>query len=183
VNRVGADSVELSDGETIPTRTCLWTAGIQPPPLLDQLDVPKDERGYIRCDRALRVEGFDDVWAIGDAAVNPDPEGNPYPATAQHAVQEGRAVADNIVRVIQGRDAEPFVYQAKGSIAALGCRSGVAEIFGIKLSGFIAWWLYRTVYLLKMPGVGRRIRIALDWTLGLIFGRDHVQLGVHRAKK
>lgn len=180
VRRVAADEVELSDGQTIPTWTCLWTAGIQPPPLIQKLDVPTDERGYIRCRPDLRVEGFENVWAIGDAAVNPDPVGEPYPATAQHAVQEGLAVAENIARMAGDRDPEPFVYRAKGSIAALGCRSGVAEIFGIKLSGFFAWWLYRTVYLLKMPGVGRRVRIALDWTIGLLFGRDYVQLGVHQ---
>lgn len=182
VNRLAADEVELSDGQRIATRTCLWTAGIQPPPLLGKLDVPRDERGYMRCRPDLRVEGFDNVWGVGDAAVNPDPDGKPYPATAQHAVQEGRACAKNIARLAGGRQTEPFVYHAKGSIAALGCRSGVAEVFGVKLSGFFAWWLYRTVYLLKMPGLGRRVRIALDWTLGLIFGRDHVQLGVHRRE-
>jgi len=183
VNHVAAHAVELSNSQRIPTRTCLWTAGIQPPPLLGKLDVPTDDRGYIRCKPDLRVEGYENVWAIGDAAVNPDPDGNPYPATAQHAVQEGRAVAENISRAAAGRDAEPLVYYAKGSIAALGCRSGVAEVFGIKVSGFFAWWLYRTVYLLKMPGIGRRIRIALDWTIGLIFGRDFVQLGVHEPRR
>jgi len=179
VGRVDADAVELSDGERIPTRTCLWTAGIQPPGLIDELDVPTDERGYVLCEPTLQVEGREHVWAVGDAAINPDPDGRPYPATAQHAVQEGRAAADNILRVIGGSSPEPFVYRPKGSIAPLGCRSGVAEVFGFRISGFFAWWLYRTVYLMKMPGVGRRVRIALDWTIGLFFGRDSVQLGVH----
>ena len=122
------------------------------------------------------------MWAIGDCAVNPDPEGKPYPATAQYAVGQGKHLARNLVRVLQNEPTIPCKISFQGALAALGCRTAVAKIFGIKLSGFIAWFLWRTVYLFKMPGISRRIRVALDWTMGLLFKRDYVQLGVHRKK-
>jgi NADH dehydrogenase len=184
VSKVAEDHVILkNEGERIAARTCIWAAGIQPSPLIEKLDLPTDERGYVVCDDDLRVRGFDHVWAIGDCAVNRDPKGEPYPPTAQHASQMGKAAAKNIVRCIEGRPTRPFVYRNKGTIAALGCRTAVAKVFGLKLSGFVAWWLYRTVYLLKMPGLGRRFRIALDWTADLFFERDYVQLNVHRFQQ
>ena len=128
----------------------------------------------------MRVKGYDNVWAIGDSAVNPDPDGKPYPPTAQHAVRQGQGLAANLARVVAGEPATHFVYEAVGSLAALGCRTGVAKILGVKLSGFPAWFLWRTVYLFKMPGLSRKVRVALDWTLDLFFRRDVVQLGVHR---
>lgn len=184
IRRVAADHVELDNGEVLRTHTCLWTAGIQPPPLNEKFDLPKDKRGYVLCERSLLVRGKTNVWAIGDAAVNIDEDGNPYPATAQHAVQMGRFVAKNVLRVIDHgpSEARPFVYRSKGTLAALGCRTAVAEVMGMRLSGFVAWWLWRTVYLMKMPGWGRRVRIALDWTMDLLFGRDYVQLGIHKTK-
>jgi len=180
VNRVGADEVELTTGETLATRTCIWTAGIAPPPAIADWPLPRDERGYIECERDLRVKAMATVWAIGDCAVNPDKEGRPYPATAQHASRMGKAVAGNILRAIAGQPTRPFDYKTQGSLAPLGCRTAVAKVFGIKLSGFLAWWLWRTVYLIKMPGIGRKLRVALDWTFDLLFGREYVQLGVHR---
>ncbi|MBP7149632.1 MAG: NAD(P)/FAD-dependent oxidoreductase [Acidobacteria bacterium] len=181
VREISRDRVTLSDGEVLSARTVIWTAGIAANPLYRRLHLPMDERGYVLCEPDLRVLGFDNVWGIGDCAVNPDPDDRPYPATAQHAVQEGRHLADNLARVLRGRHTRPFVYRSKGTLAALGCRTGVARVFGFKLSGFAAWFLWRTVYLMKMPGWRRRARVAADWTLSLFSRSEVVQLGVHRA--
>lgn len=184
LTEIGQTCVTCRSGDALPTETCIWAAGVAPPPIVAKVaGLPTDDRGYIRCQPDLRVEGLDNVWAIGDAASNPDPEGNAYPPTAQHAVQMGTAAADRIVAAIEGRPVEPFAYQARGTVAAIGCRSAVAEVMGLRFSGFFAWWLYRTLYLLKMPGWSRRIRIALDWTIDLLFGRDYIQLGVHRRSR
>jgi NADH dehydrogenase len=164
------------------TETVIWCAGIAPNPLLASADLPADPQGYVLCDRDLRVQGHDTVWAIGDSAVNTDAGGSPYPATAQHATRQGEHLAKNLVRVLRGQDALPCDLQNLGSIAALGCRTGVAKIFGIKLSGFPAWFLFRTVYLLKMPGLARKVRVALDWTIDLVFAKDTVQLGLNRTR-
>jgi len=178
VDRITETEAVLDDGETLESRTVIWCAGIAPPPLLGRMDLPLDERGYVLCEPDLRVRGRRDVWAIGDAAVNLDPEGRPYPATAQHAVRMGKALAANIQRAMGGQDAEPFTYPGQGTLAAIGCRTGVAMVLGLKISGFWAWFIHRTVYLFKMPGWGRRVRVALDWTLDLFTRRDYVQLGL-----
>ena len=110
--------------------------------------------------------------------MNPGPDGRPYPATAQAAVQQGRAVADNLVRVLRGRTPVPCLAKDRGALVPLGCRTGVARLGPFRLSGFPAWFMWRSVYLLKMPGWGRRLRVALEWSIDLFFGRDDVQLGV-----
>jgi NADH dehydrogenase len=178
VREIRRDEVELDDGERIPTRTVIWCAGIAPPPLLVSTGLPLDPLGYLRCEPDLRVVGEERIWGIGDCAVNPDPAGRSYPATAQHAVRQGQDLAANLLSVVRGQATRPHVYHAVGAVAALGCRTGVARVFGIRLSGFKAWVLWRTVYLFKMPGWRRRIRVALDWTLDLLFPREHVQLGL-----
>lgn len=183
VREVGPDHVELSDGIRIDTSTTVWCAGIAPAPLVAALKLPIDERGYILCERDCRVRGRQNVWAIGDSAVNIDVQGKPYPATAQHAVREGAHVADNLVLILKGEAPRPFDYRTQGTLAALGCRTGVAEVFGLRLSGFAAWWLWRTLYLFKMPGLSRKVRIAIDWTLDLLFRSDDVQLGVHEPRR
>lgn len=181
VSRVGASRITLNDDSQLYTCTVVWCAGIAPNPLVSNLSLPTDKRGYILCENDFRVKGFDNVWAIGDCAVNPDPQGNPYPATAQHAVGEAKCAAKNIARAMRDQETIPCDLASRGALAALGCRTAVAKVFGIKLSGFIAWFLWRTVYLFKMPGWARRLRVALDWTMGLLFKRDYVQLGVHRT--
>lgn len=178
VREVEADRVVLDDGAVLDAETLIWCAGIAPNPVVADLDLPTDERGWILCDPDLRVKGLDRVWAIGDGAVNPGPDGRPYPATAQAAVRQGRVVADNLVRVLRGEKPEPCVLSDRGTLVALGCRTGVARIGRLKLAGFPAWFLWRTVYLLKMPGWGRRLRVALEWTIDLFFGRDDVKLGI-----
>ena len=130
----------------------------------------------------MRVKGFQNVWGIGDCAVNPSPDGHPYPATAQHAVRQGVHLARNLARALRGESALECNLRSQGSLAPLGCRTAVAKTFGINLSGFPAWFVWRTVYLWKMPGWSRRARIALDWTLDLFFRRSYVQLGLHRRQ-
>lgn len=183
VGRVEKNRAALSDGRELATDTVIWCAGIAPSPLVERIDVPTDGRGYVLCDRDLRVRGADDMWAIGDSAVNVDAEGNPYPATAQHATRQGAHLAKNIVRVLRGEPTEPCDLDNLGAIAALGCRTGVAKILGVKLSGFPAWFMFRTVYLLKMPGLARKIRVALDWTIDLLFSKDAVQLGLTKDRR
>lgn len=179
VTEVGADHVMLTTGERLDTHTTIWCAGIEPSPLVRSLDLPKDERGYLLCESTGQMQGWANIWAIGDCARIPDPTGRPYPATAQHAMRQGPHIARNILRVMRGETPAPFTYATQGTLAALGCRTGVAQVLGVQVSGFWAWWLWRTYYLLRMPGLSRKVRIAVDWTLDLFFRRDDVQLGVH----
>jgi NADH dehydrogenase len=182
ISKINSDYVILDDGLKLPTHTVIWCAGIAPNPIVKKLPLPTDERGYILCERDLQVKGYNDVWAIGDCAVNVDPDGNPYPPTAQHAVGEAKHAAKNITGLIHGKEPTACKLLSKGALVPLGCRTAVAMVFGIKLSGFRAWFLWRTVYLLKMPGWAKRIRVALDWTMDLLFKRDYVQMGVHKLK-
>ena len=179
---IHATTVELSDGEHLPARTVVWAAGIAPNPSVKFFDVPTDQRGYILCERDLRVKGYADAWGIGDAAVNPDAKGEAYPATAQSAVQQAKICARNIVRVLEGEETEEANFGDKGQLAAFGRGDAVAQVFGQTITGWPAWFLWRTVYLMKMPGFGRKLRVAADWTLDLFTRRDFVELGIHRAE-
>jgi NADH dehydrogenase len=178
VNAVFPDGVETDAGRRIFSHTVIWAAGVAPNPLINKLHLPVNPLGYILCERDLRVQGFENVWAIGDCAVNLGPDGKPYPAMAQHALREGQALARNIADVLQGRPAGPCDIRTRGAIATLGGRKAVAKIFSIKLRGFPAWFIRQTYYLLRVPGWSRKVRIALDWTLNLVFSRDIVQLGI-----
>ena len=180
VQEVAEDHVILSNGKRVDTYTCIWAAGIAPNPLLEKIDGLPREKGWVKCGADFRVEGYENVWALGDIAKVSDPKHQNYGATAQNAVREGTHVARNIGRVLANQSTLPFEYNPVGSLAALGCRTAVAKVFGIKVSGFIAWWLFRTVYLMKMPSWSRRVRIIMDWTTDLFFKRDIVQLGVPR---
>jgi NADH dehydrogenase len=181
VREIDRGRVTLDDGRTLDAHTVIWCAGIDQNPVVRRWGLPADDLGYVLCERDLRVRGMEIVWAIGDGAVNIDADGNNYPATAQHAVRQGRHLARNLVAVLRGRPAAPCDIRSKGAVAALGCRTGVAKVYGIKLSGFAAWWLWRSVYLMKMPTLARKVRVMLDWTIDLLFSRDVVQLGVHRT--
>jgi NADH dehydrogenase len=122
----------------------------------------------------LQVSDWPDVWAVGDCAFVPDIRnpGKSHPPTAQHAIREGEVVAQNIAAVLLGRRLKPFSFRTIGLLASIGRRSGVARIFGFNFSGFFAWWLWRTVYLSKLPGLDKKIRVAFDWTLDLLFPKD-----------
>lgn len=177
VSDATAQDISLSNGRRLFTRTLIWTAGVAPDSILATLPCAHDQRGRIVTNEFMEVPGFEKVWAIGDCASIPDPRtGKTYPPTAQHAIRQGRVVADNMASSIMGGQKRPFVYDLQGQLAALGERSGVANLYGIKFSGFVAWWLWRTIYLLKLPQLDRKVRVALDWTLDLLFSRDIVQL-------
>lgn len=170
------EGVRLSDGTVIPTRTLVWTAGTSANPLLAALPCAK-ERGRVIVNEFLEVPGFPGVWALGDCACVPDllTKGT-CPPTAQHALREARTVARNIAATIHGRPRKPFVFRTLGQLASLGRRTGVANILGIQVTGFVAWWLWRTIYLSKLPRLERKIRVAIDWTCDLIFTKDLVHI-------
>jgi NADH dehydrogenase len=171
------ETAVTAGGVEIPTSNLYWTAGIAPTPFVEHLGIPL-ERGRIPTDQAMRVEGLPNVWALGDIARIPDGNGGFYPATAQHAVREGNRLALNIVRVLKGLEPKPFHYRTMGMLATVGHNVGVAESFGIKISGFPAWFMWRSYYLMRLPRVEKRLRVLIDWTLDLFFPRDIVQLKV-----
>jgi NADH dehydrogenase len=165
----------LSDGTTVTTNTLVWTAGTRPNSLLDTLPCQK-ERGRVLVNEYLEVPEWPGVWSLGDCAVVPDRQtGKPHPPTAQHALREGKIAAQNILATIRGERKKPFLFSTLGLLAPIGKRSGVANILGVNFSGFIAWWLWRTIYLTKLPRFEKKVRVALDWTLDLLFSKDLVQ--------
>jgi NADH dehydrogenase len=175
----GADSTGLNmqSGRRIETETIIWSAGVQPSPTVAKTALPTTKRGAIQTQRDMRVAGIGGVWALGDCASIPDGEGGVYPATAQHAIREGPSLADNIVAAIRGKPTKPFRYTSLGMMAALGGRKAVAQLPGNRvITGFIAWFLWRTYYLLRLPGLDRKLRVAFDWTLELLFPRDTAEL-------
>lgn len=179
LTEVHEDHVVLTTGEVIQTKTTVWCAGISPSPLLQKIKgLPLNERGYIACDTTTKVHGLANVWAIGDSAFVPDKEGKPFAATAQNSSRQGPLAGMNVLRSMRGEELKPFEFNPVGSLAAIGCRTAVARVFGVKLSGFPAWFMFRSVYLMKMPSWSRRIRIVIDWTLSLFFKQEPVQLGV-----
>lgn len=180
VKAITPRAVELTDGARINSFTLIWTAGTSPHPLLNQLDLPK-EHDRLKVSTAMSVEGFSSVWALGDCAVIPDQQGGYYPPTAQHASREGKVLAHNIVASVRGEALRPFQFKTLGLLASIGRRTGVARILGINFSGFTAWWLWRTIYLLKLPRLEKKLRVALDWTLDLFFTKDFVQFLHERA--
>lgn len=169
--------VTLDDGTTIPTRMLIWTAGITPPPLLSNLECAQ-QRGRIVANECLQVPGWPGVWTLGDCALVPDVlnPGKFHPPTAQHAIREAKVLAGNIVATVRGEPLQPFRFKIIGMLATIGRRRGVAEIFGWRFSGIVAWWLWRGIYLSKLPGVQKKVRVALDWMLDLVFSKDIVQL-------
>ena len=174
VTGVWESGVELSDGTIFRARTLVWTAGTAPCPLREPLSCKKD-RGRIVVDEYLEVPGYPGVWALGDCASIPDQTtGRPCPPTAQHALRQGKLLRQNIAAALRGSAKRPFVFKTIGQLAAIGRRTGVAKIFGFKFSGFIAWWLWRTIYLSKLPRIEKKLRVALDWTLDLAFSKDLV---------
>ncbi len=175
VTGVSGDTVYLSDGTSIQTRTLIWTAGTSPNPLLMELPCSK-QRGRVVVNKNLQTPDRPEVWALGDCAMVPNiKDGGFYPPTAQHALREGKVLARNVLAEIRGGRKKPFVFSALGQLAAIGRRTGVANILGVNFSGFLAWWLWRTIYLSKLPRLEKKLRVALDWTLDLAFSKDLVQ--------
>jgi NADH dehydrogenase len=180
LEEVTADHARLSDGEVVPTRTLVWTAGVKPQPVVARLGLPLDDRGRIDTDSRLQVKGFDNVWAIGDCAAVPDParKGMVCPPTAQHAIRQGRVVGRNVASAISGSGRlRKFTYKTKGVVVDMGRRKAVATTGPITWRGTPAWLLARSYHLVMMPGLGRRARLLVDWNIGLLFGRDTAELG------
>jgi NADH dehydrogenase len=179
VTSISEDHAVLDNGDVVNTSTVIWAAGIAPHPLVAHTGLPVNDHGYIPCDPDLRVTGCKNVWGVGDIADNPDPTGKAYPPTAQHAVREGVQAGRNIASAILGKPTRPLVYKTRGMIAPLGHFDGVARVGNMNLSGFLAWFLWRTYYVFKVPGLAYKVRVIADWSLGVIFSREYVQLGVH----
>jgi NADH dehydrogenase len=182
VDAYDGSEVVLSDGTKIVSRTLIWTAGITPPPLLSSLPC-RLERGRVVANDCLQVPDWPGVWALGDCALVPDPfnPGKFYPPTAQHAVRQASVLASNIAAAMRGEAPQPFKFKIIGLLATIGRRTGVAEILGVRFSGIIAWWLWRGIYLGKLPGLQKKVRVAIDWMLDLIFSKDIVELPTLRS--
>jgi NADH dehydrogenase len=171
---VTAQGAILSNGQHVASRTVVWTAGVAPSPVVASLGLPVDEGGRIEVDRELRVTGRAGVWAIGDCAAVPDPSrrGQACPPTAQHAIRQGRLAASNIAATLQHKPLHAFRYRTAGMVAELGHNNAVAITLGVRWRGLPAWLLARTYHLLLMPGIGRKLRLLMDWNVALLFGRD-----------
>ncbi|MGB8537777.1 MAG: NAD(P)/FAD-dependent oxidoreductase [Acidobacteriaceae bacterium] len=181
VTSISSEGLVLSDGNFIPTMFVVWTAGTSPSRHVASL--PCENRGgRVTTGRTLAVKGREGVWALGDCASIPDGDGGFYPPTAQHALRQAKTVARNIAASIRGTPAEEFSFATIGQLAAIGRRVGVARVFGLQFSGFLAWWMWRTIYLIKLPRWEKRLHVALDWTLDLIFSKDTVQYVSFRAQ-
>jgi NADH dehydrogenase len=171
----------LTTGERLPTRTLCWTTGVKPPSVVRELGLPlREPDGRIEVDAEMRVRGLENVWAIGDAAAVPDPAKRrraPSPPTCQHAIRQGRVVADNVAATLRGGRPRPFRYRTLGVFVDMGRHRAVATILGVRLRGFPAWFAARTYHMLMMPGMARRLRLVVDWTVGLFFGRASAELG------
>jgi NADH dehydrogenase len=177
--------VVLSDGTSIPAATLIWTAGVKPSPVVATLACPK-QKGRVSVNEFLQVPGFAGLWAAGDCAAVPDvvdtpaqtgsPNRSLYPPTAQHGMREGIVAAKNIERTILGQPLKPFRYRTMGMLASIGHHTGVVSMFGFKFSGFIAWGMWRGVYLMKLPRLVKKLRVVTNWTLDLFFGREIEQM-------
>jgi NADH dehydrogenase len=167
--------VVLSSDEEIETETLVWTAGTAPNPLLATLPVERDQRGGVLVESTLAVPSHAGVWAVGDCAVVPDSTGKPCPPTAQFAIREAHRLARNIHAVLRGRPLKPFRFKSLGTLCVVGHHSACAEIRGFRFSGLFAWFLWRGIYLAKLPGTERKVRVLVDWIVELFFPRDIVQ--------
>jgi NADH dehydrogenase len=170
----GAEAV-LANGVRVPTRTLVWTAGVRANPFLSELGLPLDDRGRVRVDETLQVEGTHDVWALGDCAAvkNCKTPGVVDPPTSQHALRQARRLAKNLTG-----DSKPYGYRMLGQVATLGHFKGIAELPGIHLWGFPGWFVTRTYHLYQLPLLTRKLRVLLDWTVALFFRRDIVELSM-----
>ncbi len=175
LERLDADAATLSDGERIPTRTLVWTAGVRAHPALTRLGLPVDDRGRVRVDATLRAEGLANVWALGDGARVPNlatPD-HPDPPTSQHALRQARRLAANLTG-----EPRPYRYRMLGQVATLGRYKGIADVFGIRIRGFPGWFVARTYHLYQLPLLSRKLRVVTDWTVALLFRRDTAELSM-----
>jgi NADH:ubiquinone reductase (H+-translocating) len=175
--------LQLQSGRRIESATIIWSAGVAPSPTIAGLGLPLTRRGAVPTGPDMRVAGAEGLWALGDCAAIPDGAGGSYPMTAQHAIREGPRLAENIVAAMRGKPTKPFRYTSMGMMAALGGRRAVAQLpGGGVLTGFFAWFLWRTYYLSRLPGLDRKLRVAFDWTLEILFPRDTAELRVYTRR-
>jgi NADH:quinone reductase (non-electrogenic) len=179
VKEVGDTWVRLTDGDELPTRTFVWTAGVRPQPMMSAIGLPTDEHGRLLVDRYLTVQGRDDVFALGDTAAVPDPANpeRPSPPTAQHALRQAKACAANVAASLGEGERRRFDYKGLGLLVNLGQFKGVGRVLGVPISGFLGWFITRSYHLAAMPTWGRRFRVGLDWGVALISPSDIAELG------
>lgn len=179
LREVTANEVLLSTGERVETRTLVWTAGVKPSPLVADLGLPLDEAGRIVVDAEMRVDGHEDIWAIGDAAAVPNPinPGHPAPPTAQHARRQGMAAGLNVAASLGKGYAKPYAYKDRGSFVNLGRYKAVAMTGKLRIRGPLAWWMARTYHVSQIAGYSRKLRAVIDWTVSIPFGRDVSEVG------
>ncbi len=183
VVRASAEAVWLSDSQEIPTHTLIWTAGVTANPLVAGLPCEKDNNGRIVVNEYFEVPGHPGVYALGDCAHQADAgTGQPYPMTAQAALRQAAAAARVIASAVRGRPRRPFSFRPVGEMVPLGTRYAVADIRGFLLHGFFAWWLWRTYYLLRMPGLATKLRLIFDWTIDLFFDRDISEITIRSGR-
>lgn len=179
--------VVLSDGTEFETDTLIWTAGVKSNPVLNHSDLPLDERKRVKVDVKLRVEGAPGAWSAGDCAAVPDltgGEGAFCTPSAQHAMREASRLAKNIVATIRGTNVQPYKHKNAGSVAGLGLHRGVAQIYGVKMRGPLAWLVHRGYHLAMVPTISRKSRILTGWMLNFLFKRDSVALGeIHQPRE
>jgi NADH dehydrogenase len=172
--------VVLDDGTELDTETIVWTAGVKPNPMLDNTDLPRDDKGRVICTAELQVQGSPEIFSAGDCASVPDlTKGDPNAKTspsAQHAVRQAARLGDNVVAHLREQPLRPYRHRYVGSVASLGLYKGVAEVYGIRLRGLLAWFMHRTYHISRMPTLNRKIRIISDWTEALLFRREVVSL-------
>jgi NADH dehydrogenase len=164
--------------ETIEAETIILAAGIVPNPVVAGLPVEKDKRGHIVVDGTMRSQSHPEVWALGDCALIPAPDGKPYPNLAQHALREAKVLARNIHGALNGLPPEPFIYNTLGMMGALGHSRAFGQLLNVRVHGVPAWFVRRAYYLLQMPGWSRRLRIMIDWTFALLFRPDIVKISL-----
>jgi NADH dehydrogenase len=177
VRSIEGDRVHLAE-QTIEAGTIVLASGIAPSTVASAIPVTHDPRGRIAVDATMRSRSHAHVWALGDCAAIPGPDGQPYPSLAQHAVREARHLAGNLKAVVEGRTPSPFIFRTLGTMVSLGHTRAVARVMGVRLTGFTAWWARRTYYLFQMPRWDRRLRIVFDWTVALFFRPDITKIGM-----
>jgi NADH dehydrogenase len=176
---VTADGLKLQGGRLVPSQCVIWTAGNRINTVVSDLSLTKTRDGRLKVNEFFEVEGAQGVYALGDNAAQIDSHtGELYPATAQVALRQGRAMAAQLVAELSGRERRPFRFRLLGEMVPLSRRTAVADLRGLKLTGFPAWFMWKTVYMLKLPTLAQRLRVVLDWTVELFFERDVSELTV-----
>ncbi|WP_433871382.1 NAD(P)/FAD-dependent oxidoreductase [Saccharopolyspora sp. CA-218241] len=179
----------LSDGTEFDSDTLVWNAGVKANPVLKSSDLPLDERGRVRSTAHLQVEGLPQVWAAGDCAAVPDlskAEDDPTATcapSAQHAVRQADQLAKNLLATLRGKQTKEYRHAYAGSVAGMGLYKGVADVYGFKAKGFVAWFMHRGYHVSRMPTFNRKMRIVIDWTLAFLFKREAVSMGqIHNPR-